>query len=134
MRGIEICAGAAQVKKIENGKPTYWTEAEVTLLLEKIKRGNNNQHNLPLAMEGIETTLSKEFRLAMIYKQEAELMKEAATLERELRVSTEQQLQATQNLLNERETGLEVIQRIAEAGGLMLTDRDDLLAMYGRRA
>ena len=30
-------AGTATVKKIEHGKPTYWTESEITLPLEKIK-------------------------------------------------------------------------------------------------
>jgi predicted DNA-binding WGR domain protein len=40
-REIGTCAGAAQVKIFENGKPTCWTDAEVTLLLEKMK-GNTN--------------------------------------------------------------------------------------------
>ena len=38
-----------------------------------------------------------------------------------------------QTLLDEREVGLGVIQRIAEAGGLMLSDGDDVMATYGRR-
>ena len=41
---------------------------------------------------------------------------------------------AARNLLAERETGLSVIQRIAEAGGLIRSDRDDIRTMYGRGA
>lgn len=35
-------------KKIQNGKPTYWSEAEVTILLEFMKK-NNNRTDLDLS-------------------------------------------------------------------------------------
>jgi regulator of replication initiation timing len=39
----------------------------------------------------------------------------------------------TRLLLDSRTTGLETIQRIAEAGGLVLSDRDDIESTYRRR-
>lgn len=33
-------------KKIENGKATYWTKEEVTVLLEQMKSSNLNQYSL----------------------------------------------------------------------------------------
>ncbi|MDR2588566.1 MAG: hypothetical protein LBC67_03980, partial [Spirochaetales bacterium] len=123
---------------MKNGKTTYLTEAQITVILEKMKTANsrydasnrNPAYNNIVA--GAQTALSKEFCLAMLYKQEAEIMKEAASLERELRITAENKLleteaaygrevldhKATKNLLGERETGPESIQRIAESGGL----------------
>jgi phage antirepressor YoqD-like protein len=68
-REIETCAGATQVKKIENGKPTFWTEPEVTLLLEKMKGNANNQSGLPSRLEGIETRQSRVLQLQILQKQ-----------------------------------------------------------------
>jgi len=68
-REIETCAGATQVEKVENGKPTYWTEAELTLLLEKIKGNANNQHNLSKTAEVIETSQSRVLKLQILQKQ-----------------------------------------------------------------
>ena len=124
---------------MQNGKATFLTESQVTVILEKMKAVNRHYDSSERnptynnIIEGIETSLSKEFRLAMLYKQKAEIAEEAAALERELRISSERQHQVTKHLLAERETGLEAIQRIAEAGGLLLSDRDDLLATYRRQ-
>ena len=80
-REIETCAGATQVKVIENGKPTYWTEAEVTLLLEKIKGNANNQHKLQSQIVGVETSQSRALRIELLHKQiEAELEAEIVEL------------------------------------------------------
>jgi DNA-binding CsgD family transcriptional regulator len=137
---------------MQNGKITYLNEAQVTVILEKMKTANsrydsssrNPAYNNIVA--GAETSLSKEFRLAMLYKKDAEIMKEAASLERELRITAEKRLveteaaygrevlehQGTRTLLSERETGLETIQRIAEAGGLLLSDKEDREHLYKR--
>ena len=107
---------------MRNGFTTYLNEAQVTAILESMKAANRHYDSSRRSptydniVTGAETALSKEFRLAMLYKQEVEIMKEAAALERELRISTERELRSTQALLAERETGLEMIQRIAEAG------------------
>jgi phage antirepressor YoqD-like protein len=80
-REIESVAGAATVKKIEHGKPTYWTEFEVTLLLEKMKGNANNQSDLPSRLEGVETSKSRALRIELLHKQiEAELEAEIAEL------------------------------------------------------
>lgn len=50
-------------KKIENGKPTFWTEEEVTVLLEFIKGNNNNQTNLTRSALGSETSLTPIYKL-----------------------------------------------------------------------
>ena len=134
------------------GKPTRLNEEQVTVILEKMKTANshydsssrNPAYNNIVA--GAETSLSKEFRLAMLYRRDAEIMQEAASLERELRLAAENRLldteaafgrevldrQGTKAILSEREAGLETVQRIAEAGGLLVSDREDLLNTYRR--
>jgi hypothetical protein len=68
-REIETVSGAETVKRIEHGKPIYWAETEVTLLLEKMKGNANNQHNLQRSIASIETSQSRVFRVQMLYKQ-----------------------------------------------------------------
>lgn len=45
-------------KVFENGKPTEWTEAEVTVLLEHMKENNENQHNLSSSLTAVSTTMT----------------------------------------------------------------------------
>jgi hypothetical protein len=66
---IETCVAPAQVKIIENGKPTLWTKAEVSLLLEKLKANTNNQYNLQSQIAGIETSLTPVLQLKMLQDQ-----------------------------------------------------------------
>ena len=81
-REIETVAAPATVKKIEHGKPAYWSEAELTLLLEKMKGNANNQHTLQENLQGIETSQSRAFRIELLHKQiEAELQAEIAELQ-----------------------------------------------------
>jgi phage antirepressor YoqD-like protein len=68
-REIESVVGAATVKNIEHGKPTYWTETEITLLLEKMKGNANNQHDLASSLQGIETSKSRVLQLQILQKQ-----------------------------------------------------------------
>jgi|GEM_PF-6039854 len=126
-REIETYAGATQVKKIENGKSTYWTEAELTLLLEKMKGNANNQHDLVSRSQGTETSQSRVFRLQVLQKQMQDIYEaEIADLRTKNRL--------LEDVNADLSSGLATIQRIAEAGGLMLTDRDDLVSAYrGRR-
>jgi len=66
---IETVSGAETVKKVEQGKPTFWTEAEITLLLEKMKGNANNQYNLANEIEGIKTSQSRVLQLQILQKQ-----------------------------------------------------------------
>jgi len=62
-------AGAATVKKVEHGKPTYWTETEMTLLLEKMKGNAHNQHDLAVQLQGTETSQSRVLKLQLLQRQ-----------------------------------------------------------------
>jgi hypothetical protein len=59
-------------KEIINGKSTIWSEVEITLLIEQIKKNNNNQHDLRSSSVGISTTLTPALKI----KQAFELMQE----------------------------------------------------------
>jgi hypothetical protein len=116
----------------QNGKTTLLNETQVTVILEAIKRGNGNQYNLASSSQGIDTTKSRALRIDLLHRQiENEMQGEIDELKLEnnsLRIN----LQATKSLLAERESGLSIIQRIAEAGGCLITDRDDVLSAYRR--
>lgn len=66
-------------KVIENGKPTYWNKAEVTVLIEQMKNSNPNQHTFTGAVKGISTELTPALKI----KKALELMQEG--YEEELR-------------------------------------------------
>jgi hypothetical protein len=108
--------------RIENGKATYWTEAEATAIKYNLRK--NAQ-----VMQAPKTRLEKELiiRQAMVLQQEIinDLEKENAGLKKELT--------GTLLLLDARTEGLQMIQRIAEASGLVMSDRDDTEATYRRR-
>jgi len=131
-REIETVAGATTVKQIERGKPACWTESEVTLLLEKIKGNANNQHGLQTALGGVETGQSRVLRLQILQKQMQDIYEAEISDLRAANSALQVNLQATQALLDRRTDGLSMIQRIAEAGGLVMSDRDDMRATYGR--
>lgn len=65
-------------KKIENGKPTYWTKEEVTILID-FMQNNNNRTDLDLSnrMIGISTDLTP----ALMIKQAMELAQKGYELE-----------------------------------------------------
>lgn len=65
-------------KKIENGKPTYWSKAEVTVLLEFMK-SNNNRTDLDLSNRVIGTSTDLTPALRMI--QAMEMFQKAANEE-----------------------------------------------------
>ena len=60
-------------KVFENGKPTEWTEAEVTVLLEHMKENNENQHNLSSSLTAVSTSMTPALKL----KKAMELAEEA---------------------------------------------------------
>ena len=118
-----------------NGRRTLLDERQVTLILEAMKAPVSSGHksNLAVQLQGIETSQSRVLKLQTLQRQMQDIYEaEIADLKAE-NEAVKGNLRATQYLLSERETGLAAIQRIAEAGGLMMSDRDDLLAAYGRR-
>jgi len=126
---------------MQNGVTTYLNEAHITVLLEKIKQGQAYAHNVSggdvaaykSGIAGIETSQSLDLQLALVARKAHELWKRKA-LEQEARaVRAELELITTKSLLTERETGLSTYQRIAESGGLVLSDRDDLTSAYRGR-
>jgi hypothetical protein len=132
-----IAAYAQKAGWTQNGKTTLITEAQVTVILEAMKQAHNGGRkfggggaNLPNNLEGINTAKSRALRIDLLHRQiEAEMQGEINELKAENR-SLAAEMQGTKNLIAERETGLSMIQRIAEAGWLVLSGRDDLLAQY----
>ena len=78
--GVAYSTVAAYAKKAgwtQNGKQTLLDEKQVTIILEAMKCGNNNQHNLTSSIEGINTTQSRALRIDLLHKQiEAEMQAE----------------------------------------------------------
>jgi AmiR/NasT family two-component response regulator len=69
-------------------------------------------------------------KLAELIKQSYQRIDEIKTAElAKVRIENER----LQWLLEKRSKGMETIQRIAEAGGLLMSDRDDIEATYRRR-
>jgi hypothetical protein len=73
--------------------------------------------------------LTPALKLAELIKRSYEQIDEIKTAEI-ARLNTD--LAVTRQLLEYRTAGLETIQRIAEAGGLVVSDRDDIEATYRR--
>jgi purine-nucleoside phosphorylase len=125
----------------EKLKARYFDEYQVTAILESIKKTNADEMNRTknARVPSIETEMTDEYRLAMLYKQQANLLKEANDIERKLRLKTETKLRETERRLGEEvvshsrtKSGLEMYQRIAEVAGYTLTDREDVLSTYRR--
>jgi hypothetical protein len=112
---------------MQNGKTTLLDEKQVTIILEKMKLpvASGTLANLQSEIAGTETALSPALKLEMLYRQIDEI--KSAEIER-----LNADLSATRQLLDWRTAGLEAVQRIAEAGGLLMSDRDDIEATYRR--
>jgi hypothetical protein len=85
-------------------------------------------------MQGIETGKSRLLRMKILQEEMNALYEaEIRDLKAENRALTARAASA-ENLLERRTEGLETIQRIAEAAGLLTSDRDDLYSAYRGRA
>lgn len=144
-----IAAYAQKAGWTQNGKQTLLNEAQVTMILETMKaketgagfhkkESGSTFHNV---IEGVETAQSRAVRIAVLAQKQKEIDRQIqAELEAEigdLRAENKalaSKLQISDRLLTDRTTGLSTYQRIAEAGGLALSDLDDVLGTYGRRA
>jgi hypothetical protein len=128
--GVAYSTVAAYAQKAgwtENGKLTLLTKEQVTVILEamKIPKASGRKNNLLFQTEGISTTKSRALRIDLLHRQiEAEMQSEINELRNNLAI--------THQLLEYRTSGLEMIQRIAEAGGLINSDRDDIADTYQR--
>ena len=60
-------------KVFENGKPTEWTEAEITILIEQMKSSRPNQNSFTAAVKAVSTTMTPALKL----KKAMELAEEA---------------------------------------------------------
>lgn len=50
-------------KVIENGKTTFWNNAEITVLIEQMKTSQPNQHNLVRSIQGVSTELTPALKI-----------------------------------------------------------------------
>ena len=135
-----VVAYAKNMGWTRNGKQTLLDERQVTLIVEAMKQAVNNQSNLPSRLEGVETSQSLDLQLALAERQAKDIERQAKelwkrkALEQEARaVKAELELLSAERLLADRTTGLSTYQRIAEAGGFALSDRDDLVSAYRGR-
>jgi DNA-binding Lrp family transcriptional regulator len=124
-----------------NGKTTYLNEEQVTAIKLRIQGHHNLQNTLEV--KNAATDLEKELVIqqALVYQQEKiERLRQAADMERTLRLKAETALREAERRLGSEviahdrtRSGLSMYQRIAEAAGLVKTDREDLLDTYQRR-
>jgi hypothetical protein len=143
-----VAAYAQKSGWTQNGKLTLLDERQVTLIIEamKIPIASGRKSSLLFQTEGVETGLSKELRLAQVYKEaaalERELKEEALRENQTLRAKNEELTSClskevmdhnnTKKLLERQKYGTSAYQRIAESAGLVLTDREDMLSTYRR--
>lgn len=79
-------------KHIENGKPTLWTQEEVTILLECLKGNNPNQYTFTATVKAVSTDLTPALKI----KKAMELMQEG--YEEELAILRAKNLEQAQRL------------------------------------
>jgi len=137
-----VAAYAKNMGWTRNGKITRLAEWQVTLILEVMKAtgGQGQKETLQDNLQGLETSMSLDIQIALAERQAKDIERQAKelwkrkALEQEARaVKAELELLSAERLLADRTTGLSTYQRIAEAGGFALSDRDDVLGTYGRR-
>jgi phage antirepressor YoqD-like protein len=129
---------------MENGKTTYLNEAQITVILERIKKTTSEHRgaesvNLQRSVVGIETTHSRAFRIELLHKQiEAELNAEIAELKAENaglapKAAYHDALIAHDHLTNFRDTAKELgipekqfIQTLIDKGYIYRSIRGDI--------
>lgn len=99
-------------KKIENGKATFWNEAEVTILLDFMK-SNNNRTDLDLSNRLIGT--STDLTPALKIKKAMELMQEG--YEEELSILRAKNAEQAQ-IIEEQEPKAEYFDKVCDAANL----------------
>lgn len=99
-------------KKIENGKVTYWTKEEATVLLECLKENNTNQHNLSGGLIGTSTELTPALKI----KKAMELMMEG--YEEELAILRAKNAEQAEKISSDAPK-VDYYDRICNASGLV---------------
>lgn len=99
-------------KKIENGKVTYWTKEEATVLLECLKENNTNQHNLSGGLIGTSTELTPALKI----KKAMELMMEG--YEEELSILRAKNAEQAEKISSDAPK-VDYYDRICNASGLV---------------
>jgi hypothetical protein len=115
-------AGLSDLSK--NGQATHLNEAQVTAV----------KLNLEKKFE-VKTRLEKAMLIQQAMRLQDELIAELKTENARLESAFGREVldhRGTRALLAEREAGLAAVQRIAEAGGLLVSDREDMLNTYRR--
>ena len=85
-------------KIIQNGKPTYWTPEEVTIIIERMKQSKPNQNGFTASVKGVSTELTPALKI----KKALELMQEGYEEEME-RLRTMNQTLVQENMKLEDE-------------------------------
>jgi hypothetical protein len=114
-----------------NGITTRLNEAQATAVKLKIQ----GHHNLQSSLEVKKTRLEKAMLIQQAMRLQDELIAELEAENARLEAAFGREVlehRGTKAILAERETGLGMIQRIAEAGGLLVSDREDMLNTYRR--
>jgi hypothetical protein len=109
-------------------------EAQATVILEAMKKevSSGTKSNLASQLQGVNTSKSAAFQVDYYHRMiEGVLQKELDNTRARLN-RAEDELGSARAVLAHREHGLEAIQRIAEAGGLIISDRDDMESTYRR--
>jgi hypothetical protein len=116
-----------------NGITTRLNEQQVTAIKLKIQSHHNLQSSLEV--KNAKTRLEKALLVRQALRLQEELIAELSSENARLEAACGREVfdhRATKAALSGRETGLAMIQRIAEAGGLLVSDREDIRAAYGR--
>ena len=124
--------------KAQNGVVRTFNEAQVTMLLESIKssiakgRPVGDSKDLEKVLQGVETELTLDLQIAMAEKAAKELWKRKAEQNEARAVKAEAELG---RLTVEHKDVLQAnaqLWRIAESAGAIISDREDMLALYRR--
>jgi DNA-binding transcriptional MerR regulator len=133
--------------KAKNGVTREFDETQVTLLLESVKStskhipntGHTSNETLKTSIQGVETELTDEYRLAVLYRKRAELVEEANELERRLREKAEARAVKAEAALGHLTLAHQdtlkantMLWDIAENAGTLTSDREDMLSFYRR--
>ena len=87
-------------KRIENGKATYWTESEVTQILERMKSSNSNQYTFTGAVKAISTELTPALKLKKALELAQEAYEEELAILRLKNEEQEKKLKISENKNN----------------------------------
>ena len=99
-------------KVFEHGKATYWTEAEITVLIDGMKENNSNQYREKGTVTGAVTDVSTTLTPALKIKKAMELMQEGYEEElAHLRSINAEQADQIQELTPQAQGYLEYVDR-----------------------